>query len=425
MASTSTVGKTTSVPPAQLNLFHKNPRKGDVPAIMSSLRRHTQYKPITANVGTHTGRPAEVLAGNHTLMAFRELAAAEPNDKRWQKMLVHWVDVDDDMAERIVVADNQTGRLGGFDEAQLAELVAGFDGDVEGLGFTDADVEALLALNGHDVLAEDDVELNGDPDDIPEPPAEPTRTSLGQRWALGDHLLLVGDSADTELVRTALDGRMPDMIWTDPPYGVEYTGKTKDALTIRNDGAEGLTKLIEGMTTTALAVARPGAPMYVAAPPGPQFGDFAIGLTAGGFQWRQTLVWVKNAMVLGRSDYHCRHEAIFYGFVPAPAGNGRLGRGGDRWFGDNAATTVLEHNKPEANAEHPTMKPVGLVSECLGNSCPPGGLVLDLFGGSGTTLIAAHMTRRRAVLVELDPIYAEVILTRFTKATGIEPVLLD
>ena len=150
MASTSTVGKTTSVPPAQLNLFHKNPRKGDVPAIMSSLRRHTQYKPITANVGTHTGRPAEVLAGNHTLMAFRELAAAEPNDKRWQKMLVHWVDVDDDMAERIVVADNQTGRLGGFDEAQLAELVAGFDGDLDGLGFTDADVESLLALNDPD-----------------------------------------------------------------------------------------------------------------------------------------------------------------------------------------------------------------------------------------------------------------------------------
>lgn len=147
MASTSSVGKTTSVPPAQLTLFHKNPRKGDIPAIMSSLRRHTQYKPITANVGTHTGRPNEVLAGNHTLLAFRELATDEPFDKRWQKMLVHWVDVDDDMAERIVVADNQTGRLGGFDDAELAELVAGFDGDTEGLGFTDADIEALMALN--------------------------------------------------------------------------------------------------------------------------------------------------------------------------------------------------------------------------------------------------------------------------------------
>ncbi|ACF05004.1 hypothetical protein Nigel_1 [Mycobacterium phage Nigel] len=146
MASTSTVGKTTSVPPAQLNLFHRNPRRGDVSAIMASLRRHNQYKPITANVGTHTGRPAEVLAGNHTLMAFRELAEAEPNDARWRKMLVHWVDVDDDLAERIVVADNQTGRLGGFDDAELAELVAGFDGDTEGLGFTDADLDDLNAI---------------------------------------------------------------------------------------------------------------------------------------------------------------------------------------------------------------------------------------------------------------------------------------
>lgn len=125
-------------------------RRGDVSAIMASLRRHTQYKPITANVGTHTGRAGEVLAGNHTLMAFRELAEAEPDDPRWRKMLVHWVDVDDDMAERIVVADNRTGQLGGYDEAQLAELLAGFDGDLDGLGFTDADVEALLALNDPD-----------------------------------------------------------------------------------------------------------------------------------------------------------------------------------------------------------------------------------------------------------------------------------
>ncbi|AEJ95676.1 ParB-like partition protein [Mycobacterium phage Zemanar] len=176
MASTSTVGKTTSVPPSALNLFHKNPRRGDVSAIMSSLRRHTQYKPITANVGTHTGRAAEVLAGNHTLMAFRELAAAEPNDKRWQKMLVHWVDVDDDMAERIVVADNQTGRLGGFDDAELAELVAGFDGDTEGLGFTDADLDDLNAILEEradlppmgDPFAKDGKESTGSTDDDPD-----------------------------------------------------------------------------------------------------------------------------------------------------------------------------------------------------------------------------------------------------------------
>lgn len=148
MASTTApaAGKTTAIAPAQLHTFHKNPRQGDIPAIMASLRRHTQYKPITGNIGTHTGRPLEILAGNHTLLAFRALAEADPEAVEWQKVLVHWVDVDDDMADRIVVADNQTGSLGGFDEAQLAEIVAGFSGDIDGLGFTEADVDDLMAL---------------------------------------------------------------------------------------------------------------------------------------------------------------------------------------------------------------------------------------------------------------------------------------
>jgi hypothetical protein len=168
MASTSApaVGKTTAIAPAQLHTFHRNPRRGDVGAIMASLRRHTQFKPITGNIGTHTGRPLEILAGNHTLMAFRELAEAEPDDPAWQKILVHWVDVDDDMAERIVVADNQTGQLGGFDEIELAELVTGFGADIEGLGFTEADVEDLTAL----LEEQDDL-----PPVNPEPETEPTK----------------------------------------------------------------------------------------------------------------------------------------------------------------------------------------------------------------------------------------------------------
>lgn len=148
MASTPApaVGKTTAIAPSSLALYHDNPREGDVPAIMASLRRHTQYAPITANIGTHTGRPLEVLKGNHTTLAFRQLAEEEPDDPRWRKIMVFWMDVDDDMAQRIVVADNQTGQLGGFNEARLAEIVAGFGGDIEGLGFVQADVDDLMAL---------------------------------------------------------------------------------------------------------------------------------------------------------------------------------------------------------------------------------------------------------------------------------------
>jgi hypothetical protein len=147
MASTSSVvGKMTAVLPSELRTFHKNPRKGDIPAIAASLRRHTQYKPITVNLGTHTGRPNEVLAGNHTLLAFRQNGEDYPDDRQWHKINVFWIDVDNDTAERIVVADNQTGQLGGFDEEQLARLVEGFEGDVEGLGFSEADVADLAAL---------------------------------------------------------------------------------------------------------------------------------------------------------------------------------------------------------------------------------------------------------------------------------------
>ncbi|AYD81996.1 ParB-like partition protein [Mycobacterium phage Saguaro] len=160
---TAAPGKTTAVAPSQLSLFHRNPRKGDVSAIMASLRRHNQYKPITANIGTHTGRAHEVLAGNHTLLAFRELAEAEPDDPRWRKIVVFWVDVDEDMAERIVVADNQTSQLGGFDTEQLVALIEKFGEDTEGLGFTDTDIKSLMELHEGPPDLDDLAEEHGDP----------------------------------------------------------------------------------------------------------------------------------------------------------------------------------------------------------------------------------------------------------------------
>ncbi|QFP94621.1 ParB-like partition protein [Mycobacterium phage LilMcDreamy] len=139
------VGKTTTVAPHELNTFHRNPRRGDVTAIAASLKAHSQYKPITVNLGTATGRPNEVLAGNHTLMAIRDLAEKHPDDPRWSGVLVHWLNVDDDMCNRIVAADNQTAQLGGFDTGELLELLNDI-GDIEGLGFTEADVADLNAI---------------------------------------------------------------------------------------------------------------------------------------------------------------------------------------------------------------------------------------------------------------------------------------
>lgn len=161
----------------------------------------------------------------------------------------------------------------------------------------------------------------------------------------------------------------------------------------------------------------PGAALYVAHPAGPLSLVFAEAFVAAGWRLRQTLVWVKDALVVGHADYHFRHEPILYGYT---RGGGRRGRGGEGWFGDNAQSSVLEVARPRASREHPTAKPVELVERCLRNSSAAGGLVLDPFAGSGSgsTLVACERARRRARLVELDPRYCDVIVARFERLTG-------
>lgn len=148
MASRTKPPRPTSVPPAELNTYHRNARLGNVDAIAGSLKVNGQYKPIVVNVGTATGRPNEVLAGNHTLRAFRDLGERHPEDDRWAEILVHWVDVDDDRAARIVLADNRTAEMGTYDHEQLLELVDGLGGDLEGTGFTVEDLDELEKLAG-------------------------------------------------------------------------------------------------------------------------------------------------------------------------------------------------------------------------------------------------------------------------------------
>ena len=145
MVSKPRVGTTTSLAPAQLSTYYRNARRGDVDAIAASLRVHGQYKPLIANIGTSTGRPFEVLGGNHTLMAIRDLAEKYPDDERWQSVLVHWLDVDNDNATRINLVDNQLNTKGGYDNAALLDLVQSLGDDLAGTGFDAADLDALEA----------------------------------------------------------------------------------------------------------------------------------------------------------------------------------------------------------------------------------------------------------------------------------------
>lgn len=386
-----------------LNLLPGNPRRGNVEAVARSLEAFGQRKPIVARRSDRV-----VIAGNHTLQAARALG--------WAEVAVVWVDDDEVTSKAFALADNRTAELGDYDQELLAELI-GEVGSVDpellaASGWSEEAVAELVAALEPEVLP-----VVGDPDEVPVEVV--ARSVPGDVWLLGPHRVLCGDSTSPTDVAKLMAGEQADMVWTDPPYGVDYVGKTKDALTIKNDGAVQAESILDGAFASVIAGSKPGAAVYVAAPSGPAGNPFAVKLLDLGM-FRQRLVWVKDTMVLGHSDYHYRHEDIYFGYTPN--GKGRKGRGGEGWYGDHSQTTVLEFPKPRRNAEHPTMKPVELIEYCLKNSSKPKARVLDLFGGSGSTLVAAHQTNRVAYLMELDPHYVDVICARFQKVTGIKPV---
>lgn len=205
-------------------------------------------------------------------------------------------------------------------------------------------------------------------------------------------------------------------MWTDPPYGVSYVGGTDRHLTIRNDDADGLDLLLAGAFAAADQVLAPGAAIYVAHPAGALSLTFLQRFAAQGWRLHQTLVWVKNSLVLGRSDYHYRHEPVPFGYKAAEAG--RRGRGGHGWYGDDAQSSVFEVDRPQRNEDHPTSKPVALVSAMLRNSSRTGEVVLDPFLGSGSTLVACEQLGRRCHGLELDPKYVDVVVARWEALTG-------
>jgi DNA modification methylase len=291
-----------------------------------------------------------------------------------------------------------------LDELKLSEF------DLALTGFSDDELSAYSALAGstQNGLTDDDV--------CPEPPVIP-KSKLGDIWILGNHSLMCGDSTATTDVQRLMDGEKADTVWTDPPYNVAYEGKTKDALRIENDSMDedAFRQFLKDAFTSALAATKAGGAIYVAHAD-MQGHNFRLAFLAAGWSLRSCLVWAKNSLVLGRGDYQWRHEPILYGWAPGAA---------HEWHSDRKQTTVLEFDRPSRSAEHPTMKPVALIEYCLGNSCLPGQRVLDLFGGSGSTLIACEKTARKARLMEIDPKYCDVILKRWQDFTGKQAVHVD
>jgi DNA modification methylase len=378
---------------AELSLDPKNARKHsqrNLDAIAASLLKFGQRKPLVVHRGV-------VLAGNGTLEAARSIG--------WTEIEVSEVpdDWDDETAKAYALADNRTAELAEWDESELAkqllELVEQ-DWDIAELGFEMPQVVETEPV---------------DEDDVPEAPAEP-KTKPGDVWQLGKHRLVCGDSTDVTVYDKLLGEEKVDLVWTDPPYGVSYVGKTKDALTIENDtlNLAELEDFLRSAFNAIFTATKPGACWYVAAPSGNLFQAFSIPLSELDV-WRHTLVWVKDTLVMGRADYHYRHESIFYGWTPGAA---------HQTPPDRKQDTIWEIKRPKANKEHPTMKPVELIERAIQNSSLAGQLVLDAFGGSGSTLIACEQTKRVARLIELDPKYCDVIVTRWENLTGLKAELV-
>lgn len=307
-----------------------------------------------------------------------------------------------------VIADNRLALDAGWDEemlrvefAELADL--GFD--LELTGFELDEIDALQVDEVAEGLTDEDA--------VPEVPEQPV-TVEGDVWLLGNHRLMCGDSTSIDAVEKLMDGSAADMIFTDPPYGMGYDGGRgkKNFGMIKNDDAKGgaLVDLVRDAIATARANSKDGASAYVCFP-WRTYSEFEAALVSCGLEVNCCIVWDKKSVGLGHQDYRPQHEFIFYS------------KGG-QFYGDRSQSDVWYMSRGNTGAYvHPTQKPVELIEKAISNSSKGGDVVIDCFGGSGSTLIACEKTGRHARLMELDPKYCDVIIKRWQDYAGKEAVL--
>lgn len=318
----------------------------------------------------------------------------------------------DSQKRAYIIADNKLALNAGWDEAALAEEMRALSEDgfnIDLTGFSEEEFTSML---------NDDKEAEGltDPDDAPEPPATP-KTKLGDIYILGNHRLMCGDGTSVEAVKTLCEGKAADLWLTDPPYNVAYEGKTKNKLKIQNDklSDDDFVLFIKNACIAAMSAMKDGAAFYIWHANNTSL-LFETGIFNAGLSVRQHLVWLKNSIVMGQQDYHYKHEPCLYGWKDGAA---------HFWGNDRKQTSILDFDRPQRNGEHPTMKPVALFEYQMMNNTKAGDVVLDSFGGSGTTMIAAEKNGRRARIMELDPKYCDVIVKRWEDFTGKKAELLE
>jgi len=336
-----------------------------------------------------------IIAGHGRLLAAKNLSMDEVPT-------ITLAGLTDEQKIAYVIADNKLALNAGWDNEKLvSELknLMDLDYDLGLTGFDPEEIEDLMPVEVNPGLT--------DEDEAPAVPEE-AKTKPGDIYKLGKHRLMCGDSTSIEHLERLCDGQSVDMWLTDPPYNVAYEGGT--GLTIQNDdmGDEQFRQFLRDAYVAADVVMKPGAVFYIWHADSEGY-NFRGAAQDAGWKVRQCLIWKKSSLVMGRQDYHWKHEPCLYGWKE---GAGHL------WAADRKQTTILEFDKPSRNGEHPTMKPVALFEYQMLNNTKGGDMVLDSFGGSGTTLIAAEKNGRIARLMELDPKYCDVIVKRWEDFTG-------
>lgn len=395
-----------AVPIDSLHEDPANARVGhDLDRIAGSLRQYGQRKPVIAN----RLQNGKIEAGNGTWRAAKQKLG-------WSHIAVVFVDDDAATAAAYGIADNRVAEFSRWDEEVLRELTQ-TTGDLF-TGFEPAELDELVGVSTATPTVEDP---GAEPDRAEELLAK-WQVQTGQIWQLGKHRILCGDSTEWSDVKRLMGENLAQLIWSDPPWNVNYGGGVNSnnaqgykVRTINNDNlGKDFPLFVEKFTERMHEFSLPGAPVYVVmgAQEWPLIDQW---LRARGFHWSSTIIWVKDQLVLSRKDYHTQFEPMWYGWNEKAA---RLQEVVDRkqsdtWFID----------RPKKSEEHPTMKPLELVERSIMNSSQPGTIVLDLFAGSGTTLIASERTGRVCRAMDNDPKYIAVALERWSQMTGQQPRL--
>ena len=369
-----------------------------------NARTHTeeQVAQVAASIVEFGWTNPILVAGDGIIIAGHARLAAARKLKMTEVPVIILDHLNETQRRALVLADNRLAMSAGWDEEMLrVELQAlkeeSFDLDL--VGFTDEEIEEILAPDETNAgLTEDD--------EAPEPQATAI-TVTGDVWVMGEHRLLCGDATVLADIEKVLAGGLADMAFTDPPYNINYEGRTEKKLKIKNDqlGSK-FYDFLRDASANMLSVCK-GA-VYICMSSSEMHTLRQAFLDAGG-HWSGIIIWVKNHFTLGWGDYRHNYEPIMYGW--------REG-GKHYWCGDRDQSDTWMVNRPAANREHPTMKPVELVERALRNNSKSRDTILDPFGGSGTTIIACQKTGRQARLIELDPVYCDVTIRRWQAFTG-------